>query len=351
MEQKTSPGDQVGQSKTAINASSGTARRGLTGSASQAVNGTLPELLKHQHGVITRLQALTCGLSDDSVTRRARGRGPWQRLLPGVYLTVTGTPTQDQLDTAALLYGGPGATLTGAAALRRHGIRTAPSKTVDVLIPAARERKSAGHVVIRLTTRLPERVCYVGPVQYALPARAVADCARWLGDLSAVRATVGAAVQTGLCTIDQLGAELRNGPIQGSAFFRTVLAEVTDGIRSSSEADMKDLIKRGRLPLPMFNARLYLGDELVAVADAWWPEAGVVVEVDSKEWHLSPKHWEKTMSRHAKMTALGILVLHFSPKQVKNESEQVLATIRQALASRNGQGQLPTAIRTVPAAA
>jgi hypothetical protein len=270
-------------------------------------------------------------------------------LLPGVYLTVTGTPTQDQLDTAALLYAGPGSTLTGAAALRRHGVRTPPSKTVDVLVPARRERKSAGHVAIRLTKRLPEQVCYVGPVQFALPARAVADAARWLGDLAAVRAAVAAAVQTKLCTIEQLVAELRSGPVQGSAFFRAVLAEVTDGIRSSREAEMKDLIKRGHLPLPLFNARLYYADELIAIADAWWPDAWVVAEVDSKEWHLSPQEWEQTMNRHARLTALGILVLHFTPRQIRDEPDQVLAIIRQALACRDGQASPPKLIRTVPA--
>jgi hypothetical protein len=34
------------------------------------------------------------------------------------------------------------------------------------------------------------------------------------------------------------------------------------------------------------------------------------------------------------MTALGILVLHFSPRQIRNEPDEVLATIRGALASR-----------------
>lgn len=189
-------------------------------------------LLSKQHGVITRGQALACGM--------------------------------DQLDTAALLYAGPGSTLTGLAALRRHGVRTPPSKTVDVLIPATRQRKSAGYVAIRLTTRVPEQVCYLGPVQFVLPARAVADSARWLDDLASVRATVAAAVQTRLCTIDQLVAEFRSGPVQGSAFFRAALADVTSGIRSSREAEMKDLIKRGRLPLPLFNARLYCGDEALA---------------------------------------------------------------------------------------
>lgn len=301
------------------------------GLASQAASLELSALLKRQHGVITRRQALTCGLSSDMLSRRARSGGSWQRLLPGVYLTVTGTPIQDQLDTAALLYAGPGSTLTGLAALRRHGMRAPRSKTVDVLVPAKRQRNSAEYVAIRLTTRLPEQVCYLGPVQFALPARAVADSARWLDDLASVHATVAVAVQT------------------RSAFFRAALAEVTSGIRSSREAEMKDLIKRGRLPLPLFNARLYCGNELIAVADAWWPEAGVVVEVDSREWHLSPRDWEKTMSRHAKLTALGILVLHFTPRQIRQEPDQVLATIRQALASRRDHPQATAPIRTVPA--
>jgi len=32
----------------------------------------------------------------------------------------------------------------------------------------------------------------------------------------------------------------------------------------------------------------------LAMPDAWWPAAGVAVEVDSREWHLSPADWERT---------------------------------------------------------
>jgi hypothetical protein len=34
--------------------------------------------------------------------------------------------------------------------------------------------------------------------------------------------------------------------------------------------------------VPVFNARLYAGATLIAVVDAWWEEAGVGAEVDSK---------------------------------------------------------------------
>lgn len=324
----------------------------ISGSAAPTPDGSasresLSGLLSRQYGVITRGQALASGLSNDMLSCRLRSGGVWQRLLPGVYLTVTGTPTRDQLELAALLYAGSGSVLTGTAALHRHGVRAPSSGTIDVLISAKRRRKSTGFVAIRLTTRLPDQVCYLGPVQYVLPARAVADSVRWLNDLASVRAIVAGVVQTKICTVEQLNCELRGGPVQGSALFRAALEEVADGVRSSSEAEFKSLLKRGKIPEPKYNAKLYSGDEFVAQADAWWPDVGVVAEVDSKEWHLSPQTWEHTMRRHARMTALGILVLHFTPRQIRHEPDEVLKIIRQALASRNG---LPgPAIRTVAA--
>jgi hypothetical protein len=307
----------------------------------------LDQLIKRQNLVVTRRQALDRGLHPNVLHRRAQAGGRWQEILPGVYLTVTGTPTSDQRDAATMLYAGRGGTLTGAAALRRHGLRV-QSDLVDVLIPANRRRQSTAFVVIHRTRRLPPYVCYKGPVQYALPARAVADAARDLHDLGAVRAVVAAAVQGGKCTIEQLDAELKCGPVHGSALFRAALAEVAQGARSGPEAVLLGLIKRGRLPSPLLNARLYLGNELIARPDAWWPDYGVAVEVDSREWHLSPEDWEQTMREHARLTALGILVLHFSPRQIRDEPDHVLGTIGAALASRRGRSQL--AIRTVPAA-
>ena len=39
--------------------------------------------------------------------------------------------------------------------------------------------------------------------------------------------------------------------------------------------------------------------------------AGVAAEVDSREWHLSPEHWDRTRRRHTLMAAAGIHPLHF----------------------------------------
>src|ERR1700722_9001193 len=101
--------------------------------------------------------------------------------------------------------------------------------------------------------------------------------------------------------------------------------------------DLHTLIRRERLPVPMFNARLFAGDELLAVADAWWQEACLAAEVDSRQWHLSPEDWEKTLARHTRMTAHGILVLHYPPRRIRAAGPEIAAEIRAALESSRGR--------------
>jgi very-short-patch-repair endonuclease len=88
--------------------------------------------------------------------------------------------------------------------------------------------------------------------------------------------------------------------------------------------------------MPLFNPSLYADDQVIARPDCWWADAGVAVEVDSREWHLSPQDWERTLARHASMSAHGIVVLHFTPQQIKKEGATVTANLRSALATGRG---------------
>jgi very-short-patch-repair endonuclease len=300
-----------------------------------------------QFGVISRDQATQCGVTRSALQHRVRPGGRWRRVLPGVYATATGKPTHDQLLMAALLYGGDGSMVTGLAALRSYKIQVPDTREIDILIPAGRHRASREFVVVRRTTRMPRRFTALGPIRYTMPARAVADAALGLVRLADVRAVVAGAVQRNCCTAADIAAELTGGPRRDSGRLRLALAEVEDGIRSAAEADLRLLIRRTRLPTPLYNARLYVGGQLVAVADAWWPDAGVAVEVDSREWHFSPDGWEHTMRRHDELTALGILLLHVTPRQIRTEPAEVVAMIRAALRA----GRPPIGITTRRAAA
>ncbi|HKR68562.1 MAG TPA: hypothetical protein VJT16_06975 [Streptosporangiaceae bacterium] len=228
-----------------------------------------------------------------------------------------------------------------------HGINNLDRSIVDVLIPAASQRRDDSFVHVLRTWRMPSVVFKAGELRYAPAPRAVADAARMLSDLRDVRSIVASSVQWGKASVADLAAELSQGPRSGSARFRAVLLEVADGIRSAAEGDLRKLIKRSGLPDPLYNPRLYAGEEFIAVPDAWWPEASVAVEVDSRQWHLSPADWERTMARHSRMSALGITVLHYPPNRLNAEPRTVAAEITSALEIGRSRPQLP--IRTEPA--
>ncbi|MGO8956104.1 MAG: hypothetical protein ACLQFR_01820 [Streptosporangiaceae bacterium] len=304
-------------------------------------------LVASQRGVLSRAQTLACGITANGVQYRIRPGGPWQRLLPGIYVTTTGEPSRDQLLMAALVYAGPASMITGPAALPIYSIRPPKARIVDVLVPASRQRASRGFVAIHRTHRMPRGFTVDGGLRFAPAGRAVADAARGLAVLSEARAVVASAVQQHRCTIHDLCVELTNGPIRDSARLRAVLAEVIDGIRSVPEGDFRVLIQKSGLPLPIFNPQLFLNGEFLATPDAWWPDAGVIVEIDSREWHFSAEDWEKTLRRHARVSATGIIVLHITPRQLRTEPDRVLRDLANALrAGRPVQG-----ITTRPAAA
>jgi hypothetical protein len=307
-------------------------------------------LIEAQRQVVSRVQLLSGGMSRHAVAHRLRPGGPWRSLLPGVYQTSTGIPTLVQREIAALLYAGPRSVITGGSALRHYRLPAPQSGHIDVLVPLQAQRQDTAYVRLHRTARLPEMVDVLPHLRYALPHRAAADAARWLTSVQEARAVIAGAVQKGACTVGQLMEELNEGPARGSALLRSVLSEVGAGVRSAPEAELRELIKRAGLPLPMFNPRLYLPDgTLLGSPDAWWAEAGVAVEVDSKRWHLSPDDWERTMARHARFGAHAIVALHFTPNQLRADPASVIAAMRNAYQAGIARPRLP--ITTLPAAA
>ena len=304
-------------------------------------------LLVEQFGVVSRAQALECGLSRGRLDHLVRPGGRWQRILPGVYVMTNGAVSADQRAMAALLYAGPKSLLTGAAAVRRHRLNCAGLHQVDVLVPEDVRVRSAGYVRIIRTGRMPERCCRTRRIRFVPLPRAVADATRPMTSLGDVRAVVAEAIQKGDCALAALVAELNEGPVAGSRFFRVALRECIARSRSAAEGDLMALIDRSDLTAPMYNAELYTADgTFLGIADAWWHRAGVVAEVDSRRYHLSSADHERTVMRHNRMTAHGIRVLPFPPDTVQTEPSTVIRDLRGAI--RSGTARPPFRIVAKP---
>jgi hypothetical protein len=263
-------------------------------------------------------------------------------------LLNNGAPTRDHHRRAALLYAGAGAVLTGLDALELHGMHRIrrPAGPVHVLIPTDRRRGGAGRVLVERTDRLPDPVPGEWPL--APVTRAVLDFARRRSDRNEVRAALAEVVQRKKCTPIELNLELNSGSRRGTALPREVLAEISDGVRSVAEAAARELVLQSGLPTPLWNPSLYDStDRLLAIPDAWFDEVGLAWEIDSKEWHLSPEDYERTLDRHSAMTAKNILVMHTQPSKITHRPNEVLYELRRTYA--NARLRPRPAVRAVPA--
>jgi hypothetical protein len=266
----------------------------------------LRQILRAQHQVITRPQALACGMPHATLDRRVAPDGPWQKMLPGTYLAVTGKPSSEQRHVAALLYGGPHSVITGPTAIRLHRLRSPGPDAIDILVPWTVKRQSTGFVRVHRTRRMPGFYT-TGPIRFARVGRAVADAALGFAALDDVRAVVAEAVQRRACTLAEIGLELDAGSTRDSIHLRTALAEVRAGVRSVAEAKFLNRVEHSGLPKPELNVLLVAADgTLIGEADAWWDEAGVAAEIDSQEYHFYRAGWLKTNAKHSRMLKYGI---------------------------------------------
>ena len=109
-------------------------------------DGALWRILTGQHQVISRTQALEIGIPQSTLSTWCKTGGKWQKLLPGVYLTVSGRIAPEQRQVAALVYAGPQSVITGPVAMRLHRLRCPGGDAIDVLIPWTVKRQSIGFV-------------------------------------------------------------------------------------------------------------------------------------------------------------------------------------------------------------
>lgn len=301
----------------------------------------LARTLDGQHQVISRSQALACGVPRSTVTSWSGPQGKWQRLLPGVYLTVTGKPTPEQRLAAALLYAGPHSAITGAAALRGYRLRAPGPDVIDVLVPKTARRQSVGFVRIHRTRRLP-RVVRAGVIRYAAPARAVADAAQLLPSVDDARSVVAEAIQKQACSIAQLGLELQAAGTRDSSQLRIALNDIRAGARSVAEIRFRERVERSALPPPQYNVFLRSADGSdIGEVDAWWADAGVSVEIDSQEYHFYRADWLKTEAKRSRLLKQGIFPHNIAPVRVDNDWDAVLAELSASLEKGRQRAPLP----------
>ncbi len=197
-------------------------------------------LAKGQHGMVSRRQALACGLTDESVRHRLRTER-WTRVYGGVYQTLPGDCTWEAKAAAALLAVWSGgypvdAVLAGPSAARLHALTPREPANLHVAVPAGRHltappgvllaRRSSFHLLVDPGSTFP---------WVTSPAATVIDCAA-SGSAEAALGWLADGVRSRRVSTSQLRAELlRRRRVRHGTLLREVLDDVTSGAESAAE--------------------------------------------------------------------------------------------------------------------
>lgn len=299
----------------------------------------LEGILQRQGGLVTLRQAEALGLSRNFVQHRVTTKR-WYRVLPGVFATFPGELTSRQLEVAALLWAQNGlrdraAMLTGASALRAYGCRYAEDRRVHLLVSTARAEPRSPAVVLTRTRQLPRSGEAFG-LPVAPPARAAIDAVTLLPTLRDQRALLCEVAQRRLATAAELITALGTRAGGTLHLARRALADVAANCWSAPECELRDLVATSLvLPEPLFNVRLSdIGGPAHMIADAAWPEARLVVEIDSIDFHADRDSAEATARRRNALIAAGWLVIDVTPGRLRREPRDVLAHIERAYCTR-----------------
>ncbi|MBD0674214.1 hypothetical protein [Streptomyces sp. CBMA156] len=310
---------------------------------------SLEELAKRQQNVVTANQLRARGVPARVITEHCRRGGPWQRMLPRVYLLQSAEPTPEQRMWAALLYAAQNgreegrrevAVITGTAALALYGFTAAPRLPavagVDVLVPRQRRLKDVGEVRIRRTER--ELVARsVHGLACAPVARAVADAlVEWTagpGGPAPVREVLQEAVASpeNRCTVRELVAELADSGLTCEPRVRAALDELIAAERDLLLERIGRLVDEWLLPAPLNAPELRMrGGTYIAVPDLYWPDRGVAVEVDPELRSVSEGEAAWVRGGQHRMEYLGVRVVYVSGARLAADPDAVGGELREA---------------------
>lgn len=249
----------------------------------------LADVAAEQDGLVSTGQLRELGVPSSTASGRVRHGGVWSRVLPGVHLVTGGRPDRRQRERAALLYAAPHGILAGPTVLRHLGVRAGrlqevsddhrSPEPVHLLVPHEQHLLAAGYLEITRTRRWPDEQLVDG-LRMTSACRAIADTARKARSAREVSVLVDECVRSGLTSIDDLLAELREGPRQGSSHLRRVLLSRVEGASEGLEVLLEALVAGAGLGQQGAQVRLVgPSGEPVGQPAVWIDSVGLAIEV------------------------------------------------------------------------
>jgi hypothetical protein len=294
----------------------------------------LEALAATQHGVITRAQAATFGITDRMIHRRLTDHR-WVRVHAGVYRLAAAPRTFRQRAAAASLWSD--GLVSHCSGGRLWALEGVEGGQMHVTVGRVRSIADPRVVVHRSVDLLPADRHRVQGIAVTSPLRTIIDLAATL-DATALEIAAEDALRRGLFTPGQLAWRFdgRGGRgVSGSAAMRDLLDRHLGDTDSGWEVRVAQHLVAGGLPTPSRQLRVTTsaGDRHV---DLGYPGTPIVaIEYDSDRWHSGSARRHADAERRNLLRLAGCLVVEVTPDLV-GRPDALVATVRAALDVRGG---------------
>jgi very-short-patch-repair endonuclease len=250
----------------------------------------------------------------------------------GVYLVGNPIPPPGALELGAVLACGERAMVSHRSAAALLGLATAPVAEVEITVVDRRCRSRDGLRVHRVEQLDHRDRGQRNGIPATAPARTLIDYSATATYEEAERA-IAEAFALRLVTEPRLVAAIERGPHRaGVAMVRAILGQPGGPRRTKSggERAMLRLVRAARLPVPLTNHPVEGFD-----ADFFWPDVGLIVEVDGGDFHRPRPAFERDHRRDIVHQDAGHEVLRVSGHQLNKEPLYMAAVIARAYDRRS----------------
>jgi Transcriptional regulator, AbiEi antitoxin len=295
----------------------------------------IPRLAAKQHGNITHEQLLALGLTRDAIKSWVR-RGLLHRVHHGVFAVGHPPITPLERAAAAVLACGDGAALCCSSAMTNWGFWNRWDVPFEVVV--AQDRRPTGIKTHRFKSLHRRDIRTQQGIRTTSPARTLHDIQPRLTEKQLTRA-VNNALHSRYLTEGQLQEFLTRHPASLLARF----ADTSHGLtRSALEDAFGEFCSRHGLPEPIFNVLIngYL-------ADAYFPQQRVIVELDSWQFHSTRIDFEKDRNRDADQLANDVPTVRVTYERLTAAEAVRLRTIL-SLRDSTATQAAPAAHRRAP---
>lgn len=286
-------------------------------------------LARRQYGLLSRAQALGAGMTTLQIRHRLDS-GRWELDHRKVYRLAPVPDTWHQRLLSACLAGGPGTAASHRSAGELWQLDAVPAGLIEITTPRRIERPP---LIAHRSSLAEWEIVTRRDIPVTDPARTLFDLASVMTRRELERA-FESAIRRRLIDVTSMAERLERRARSGRTGVRVwrELLAARDPRLQPTESDFETLLHQvtDRFGLPRPARQVTITDDqgrFVKRVDFAYPEARLVIEADSIEFHSDPEAIRRDRLQTRQLVTLGWTVLRVTHWEVTHEPEDLADSI------------------------